>query len=179
MAIFGFDISYKVRGEDDELAVQKMQVAFERAGEGFEKFGSVLFPKLTPLLEEEIGGQFEQEGRGPNRGGWAALSPAYALQKERLYPGMPKLVATGTMRAALTEASSGNALRVETSTRFQFGTQGVEYASFHQSGTSRMPDRPPFDFTEQLEQGIQRASAEAAREVARDSGVTDFATWRD
>lgn len=175
MGVLGFELSYQVRGQDDELALQRMQVAFEKTGEGFEQFGRTFFPKLTPVLEQEIGGQFTAEGRGPNRGGWAELSPAYAEQKAKRYPGAPKLVATGGMRAALTESNSPNALRVEgDANSFQFGTSGLDYASFHQTGEGRMPDRPPFDFTSAFESEVERVAAAAAREVVRGAELDNF-----
>jgi phage gpG-like protein len=177
VSVFGMTLGYRVRGADDELALQKMSTAFERYGESFDNFGQVFFPKLTVLLEREVGEQIAAGGQGPNRGGFAPLSPAYAEQKAKRYPGRPTLVASGSMLQALTSSASPNALRAESGNQFNYGTQGVPYASFHQTGTGRMPDRPPFDFTEKLEEGIKRESLAAARELADSSGVTDFAEW--
>jgi len=179
VTVFGLKLGYQVRGQDDELALQKMQVAFERMGEGMENFGEVFFPKLTLILEDEVEGQFKAEGKGPNRGNWKDLSPAYEAQKLKKYPGTPKLVATGTMKEALTQSSSANALRQEGGNSFNFGTSGVPYASLHQTGTSKMPDRPPFDFGADFEKKVQHGAAEAAREIATSTGVTDFAEWKD
>lgn len=174
MAAFGMSLGYKVRGQDDELALQRMQVAFERTGEGFEKFGEKFFPKLSGLLEDEIKSQFDAEGRGPNRGRWKPLSEPYAAWKTQAFPGQPTLVATGAMRDALTRASAAHALRAESGSQFNFGTHGLEFASFHQTGTTRMPDRPPFDFSDKLERGIRQKAAETAREIAKESGVDEF-----
>lgn len=174
MAVFGMSMQYRVRGQDDEFALQRMSVAFERAGEGFENFGRKFFPRLSGLLEEEVRGQFDAEGKGPNRGHWKPLSEKYAAWKATAYPGQPLLVATGTMRAALTSENSPHALRVDNGPRFNFGTSGVPYASFHQTGTGRMPDRPPFDFTPALEEAILGEARGAAADVVEDSGLGEF-----
>ncbi len=177
MSVFGLGISYSVRGQDDELAVQKMAVAFERAGEEFTaaNFGERVFPKLIPVFEKELKEQFAAEGEGPNRGAWKALSPGYAAWKERVYPGQPKLVATGRMREALTSEGSPFAMRVYSGAQFNFGTQGVEYASFHQTGAGKMPDRPLFDFDVAFERAVQQTALTAAREAIKDSGLGEFA----
>lgn len=172
--LFGLNLAYSVRGQDDELAVQKMAVAFERAGEDFSRFGERVFPKLIPVFEEELKAQFDAQGRGPNRGAWKPLSAAYAEEKARKYPGQPLLVASGRMREALTNAGSAYALRVYSGSQFNFGTQGVEYASFHQTGGGTLPDRPPFDFSEAFERAVQRTALDAARETVTESGLGEF-----
>jgi phage gpG-like protein len=175
MAVFGVNIAYQVRGQDDEFATQKMALAFERTGEAMENFGEKFFPILTTMLEVEVGEQFGREGGGPNRGAWVPLSPGYEAWKQTHYPGKPILQRTGVMMDALTK-DGGNSLRVENGNDFNFGTQGVEYASFHQTGTRGMPDRPPFDFSAGFEKDVQVAARQAAHEAMRDAGLEDFGT---
>jgi hypothetical protein len=57
-----------------------------------------------------------------------------------------------------------------------FGTTGVPYASLHQTGTGRMPSRPPFDFGPDFEAGMQAAAAAGVREAVRagSDGLLDF-----
>ena len=87
----------------------------------------------------------------------------------RPLPGQPILVATGALRDALTIDGSTHALRDYSSTQFNFGTQGLEYASFHQLGTSRMPARPPFDFGPDVEREMARAAADGVRKAVREA----------
>lgn len=173
--IGGISIEYRVGNVpsgDDTL--ERMTLAFERAGSELQDFGTHVFPKMVPVFEEELGEQFAAEGRGPNAGSWAALSPAYEAWKGEHYPGKGILERTGAMRDALTSSSASHALRDFSSTEFNFGTAGLEYPSFHQSGTSRMVDRPPFDFTASFEHELQRAGLEGAREAIHAAGADEF-----
>lgn len=172
--IGGLEIRYAVGDKDDELAVQRMAIAFERLGADFERFGDVVFPRLVPLFEGETSRQFEGEGGGPNRGSWEALSPAYGEWKRSVAPGKPILEFSGKLREALTQSSSPLAVRSMGGQEFDFGTRGVEYASFHQTGTSRMPSRPPFDFSANFERDFQRIGNEAVRDMVKQSGAAEF-----
>lgn len=174
--IGGFRIEYRVRGgASDPLALHRMSAAFDRAGADFTRFGEFLFPELVPVFEDHVGKQFRAEGHGPNRGAWSPLTPKYAARKRKVYGQKPVLEATGTMRAALTESSSPFANRAYTATQFNFGTQGVPYASFHQSGTKKMVDRPPYDFTPEFEAEVNGTARTVARQVVR-SNLDQFAS---
>jgi phage gpG-like protein len=164
MSVFGFDIRYTVGGQPDD-GLRKLSVAFERAGTEFTHFGRYLFPKLGEALETEVGGQFDARGHGPS-GSWAQLTRHYAKYKQKRYPGKGILEASGKLRAALTGPSS-YAQRSYSDNEFSFGTRGIEYASFHQTGTYRMPARPPIDLTAAFEKEAQAAGLEAAREIVR------------
>lgn len=178
MSVFGLTFSYHVKdGPLGTLGMKSMSLAFERAGAEFARFGEHVFPLVIPALEKETGGQFRAQGRGPNRGRWAPLSPAYAKQKRRLYGANPILVATGSMRDALTKSGSGSAVRYYNSRELRFGTAGVTYASFHQTGTVRgLPDRPPFDFTKDFETALTVAAGAAARSALKD--LNRFADYK-
>lgn len=173
--ISGLKIEYRVgnvpAGDD---VLERMSLAFERAGDNVTDFGKFVFPKLVPVFEAELAGQFDSEGRGPNKGTWAQLSERYATWKALNYPGARILERTGALREALTSSSSSYARREIQTDQFNFGTVGVEYASFHQSGTDFMPDRPPFDFTDELEQNIEAAAREGVREAMRAAGADEF-----
>lgn len=174
MTVAGLEIRYAVGDKDDELAMQRMVSAFERLDGDFSDFGKHVFPKLIPLFEAETKRQFNDEGSGPNRGHWAPLSPAYAAWKSRVAPGKPINELSGRMREALTESSSPLALRSTEGNAFNFGTRGVEYASFKQTGTNREPSRPPFDFSGDFERDFERIGAETMRELVKKSGVGEF-----
>jgi phage gpG-like protein len=175
VSVAGLTLEYRVGNVpagDDML--QRMAVAFDRAGSELEDFGAHVFPKMVPVFEAELAKQFDAEGAGPNRGSWAALSPAYEEWKGRNYPGQPILVRTGALRDALTMSEGSHALRDFGRQTFNYGTSGLPYASFHQSGTARMPDRPPFDLTVEFEMDIQRAALAGAREAIHAAGADEF-----
>lgn len=179
--IGGFAISYRTKdGTSDEFALHRMAVAFERAGTDFVRLGEFLFPELIPVFEAAMAEQFLSEGKGPNRGKWAALSEKYARAKRKRHGVKPILEATGAMKEGLTNSSSGYAQRTYSAKQMNFGTSEVPYASFHQTGTQRngqqrMPDRPPFDFADTFEDAIQKTGRRVARKVAREH-LEPFAT---
>lgn len=160
-------------GDAGENVLERMAVAFERTGDELEDFGSSIFPKLTPLFEAEMAKQFDSEGSG-STGSWAQLSPAYEAWKSQNFPGNPILQLTGNMMAGLTQSSSPFATRAFDRDTFEFGTSGVEYASFHQLGTATMPSRPPFDFSDDFERDLSAAALDAAREVIDSTGLGEF-----
>lgn len=71
-------------------------------------------------------------------GGWSPLDPEYAAWKMTRFPGAPPLVRTGRLFASLAGANASS-LRM-TNTSLSVGTN-VEYAKFHQYGTTKMAKR--------------------------------------
>lgn len=195
MSVFGLSFRYQVRGGAlSRLGMHEMRAAFERSGAEMGRFGEHVFPRVIRLLEKEVKGQFEAEGRGPNRGKWAPLSPAYAAWKRRHYPGRGILRRTNRLYRALTRSRGAQSLRYYTAKELRFGTALVPYASFHQVGTqggilSRvigalsgrrkgLPDRPVFDFTPAFDENLSKAAKTAARAAIREH-LKPFATFRD
>jgi phage gpG-like protein len=71
-------------------------------------------------------------------GGWSPLDPQYAAWKKLREPGAPTMVASGRLFSSLTALSGPpNVVEMMSAT---FGTR-VEYAKFHQYGTTKMPKR--------------------------------------
>jgi phage gpG-like protein len=171
VSVFGIDVRYAINGAEDQTIMEKLSVGFERAGAGVKDFQKYIWPKLIPVFEEEEKRQFAAEGHGPHRGHWQELTEQYEEWKSRTHPGLPILELSGKLKEALTESASPFAKRETTSDTFDFGTQGVEYASFHQLGTRFMSDRPPFDFGGQFERELQQAALEGVREAIADSGL--------
>jgi phage gpG-like protein len=169
-------VEYQVGTQSGEQQFERMAVAFERAGAEAADFGKHVFPKLVPVMEAGAKRQFDAEGAGPVAGPWAQLSAAYAAWKAGEYPGQPLLVATGALRDALTVDGGTHALRDYSSAQFNYGTQGLEYASFHQTGTSNMPARPPFDFGPDFERELARAAAAGVRDAVREATLDEYAT---
>lgn len=89
--------------------------------------------------------QFDSQG-GSGSGGWAALSPPYAAWKTMKAPGAPILVLSGALRASLTQDSDSMAVYRPQRLGLEIGSR-VPYARYHQTGTSRMPSRPPIELT--------------------------------
>lgn len=71
-------------------------------------------------------------------GGWRPLDAQYASWKLTRFPGAPPLVRSGKLFSSLTSINSS--VDTMTNTSFSVGTN-IEYAKFHQYGTTRMPKR--------------------------------------
>lgn len=173
MSVSGLDISFLVNGGEAGPELRRITVAFERAGDEIADFSKHLFPKLAPIFEAEEARQFDAQGGGPG-GAWAPLSPSYAAWKDRAFPGNPILVRSGALREALCSSSSPFAQRAISGDEFEYGTTGLEYASFHQLGTERMPARAEFDFSSDFERDINAAALAAVREAVQASGLAEF-----
>lgn len=178
MSAVAVTLEYQMGTATGEQVMERLAVAFERAGAEVASFGKHIFPELVPVLEAAVSRQFSAEGQGPVAGGWAQLSAAYAAWKAEAHPGQPLLVATGALREALTVESGAHALRDYSDAQFNFGTTGLEYASLHQTGTTQMPARPPFDFGPDVERELVRAAAAGVRSAVREAGLDEFATMR-
>ena len=72
-------------------------------------------------------------------GGWAPLDVGYGAWKATRFPGMPPMVKTGRLLASMT-GNSPDSLFSVTPKSMSIGTK-VEYAKFHQYGTTKMPKR--------------------------------------
>lgn len=167
--IAGFRIEWDT-GDD---TLDRLSVALERAGNELAEFGKYVFPRMVPVFEGEMEKQFDAQGAGES-GGWAPLSEQYARWKEQNYPGQPILQREGRLHEALTQSGSPFARRVFGSDTFDFGTLGVEYASYHQLGTARMPARRLFDFGSDFERLLLQEGEAAAREAIAAVGADEF-----
>lgn len=107
---------------------------FARLSEGIET--------LKPLWERFGKEFYSQEVSLFSKAPWTPLSPAYAERKRKEFGNKPILRATDVLFKSLTQQGvAGNIHRVEDMTA-EFGSNDFK-AMFHQSGTSRMPARPP------------------------------------
>jgi len=84
-------------------------------------------------------------------GGWSPLDPKYAAWKAIHFPGAPTMVRSGKLFNSLRSLNGGvNSIGLKKAT---FGTD-VEYAKFHQYGTTKMAKRKlvfePAGFAERL-----------------------------
>jgi phage gpG-like protein len=104
-------------------------------------------PAVARKLRQQIRYHFSGEGATGYAGAWAALSPAYAEWKSKHYPGAPILQLTGRLHGSLVDGSHAEAIEIFDRTYLFVGSE-VEYAGYHQSGTGRMPRRPPISPTD-------------------------------
>lgn len=174
MSVLGLTVEYRVGTETGPDVMSRLGVAFERAGAELVDMGKHVFPLLPPVFEAAEKRQFDAQGSGPVAGAWAQLSDVYAAWKAKKYPGQPILVATGGLREALTSPSSPLGSREWSASSFVFGTAGVEYASFHQTGTARMPARPPFDLDSQFEDDLQKSARKGVNSAIREANLDTF-----
>ena len=96
-------------------------------------------------------------------GGWAPLDAEYSAWKFENYrfPGI--LVRTGDLFQGVSRLNYNEVDR----DRAVFGVQGIEYARFHQTGTSKMPQRKiifePAGFAEKLGERTARYVSEGGK----------------
>jgi phage gpG-like protein len=89
--------------------------------------------------------QFETEG-SYGSGGWQPLSPRYAEWKAKKYPGRPIMVLSGLLKESLL-GDNPYSVELVTPKSMEVGTV-INYAIYHQKGTSKMPARPLIQLTE-------------------------------
>jgi len=135
---------FEVQGEEQ---VSRM---LSRTTEKLEDLGP-FWDAAGDMLITTMEAQFSSEGG--RTGGWAPLSSRYAVDKARKYGSQPILVASGGMRQSLV-GGPGNISRQEQG-GLLFGTE-VKFARYHQSGTSRMPQRRILDLTDQDRRSIMK-----------------------
>lgn len=95
-----------------------------------------IFPKARAELALSTTANFTSNGLLV--GGWAPLDAEYGAWKMTRFPGAPPLVRTGKLFSSLTGENMANvSIRPKSMT---IGTD-VEYAKFHQYGTTKMAKR--------------------------------------
>lgn len=157
----------------------------ERLRIGFEDMSRYV-ADLTPFLEGVLGAMeehtdevFDSEGSSGS-GKWAPLSPVTEeIRSQTGFGGLPILENTGRLRNALGARRGSGALRGISNKMLVYGTNGVPYASFHQTGAKQkgvtkeqqaflrlawgikmklghvieLPARPPVDFGQDYKNG--------------------------
>ena len=111
---------------------------------------------------------FASEG-AVNGEAWAPLSPGYAAQKERAFPGQPLMIRTGDLADSLMGGAGG--IRTITADTLILGTS-ISYAKYHNSDAPRKSNlpqrkliRPPAEVRTRWIKIIQAALVKAAREA--------------
>lgn len=162
----------------------------------FDALGRRAEDMTTPLtrigadLHAQISAAFATEGSTGASGPWRQLSPAYGAWKQRKRPGTPILVGlrpthkgtrehptrpesyepSGRMREQLL-VPLGDRSTWHVSPRRLLYTPLSNIAGFHQTGTPRMPSRPPVDPTVGFLHSIDRQFAVWLNELLEQSGL--------
>lgn len=125
-------MAVKVKASMDAKEAYKKLLAMETRSKNF----MPIFEKARLALQLANASNFALGGL-PS-GGWAPLDPQYASWKAINFPGAPPMVRTGRLFQSLVDLRGpANSVRPMSAT---FGTT-VEYAKFHQYGTTKMPKR--------------------------------------
>lgn len=115
----------------------RLQAAFVSLGQAFSDF-TPIFEKIGDEGEKIQKQRFEAEGPG-----WTRLTPRYAAQKARRYPGKTILRREDVLYLSFQKGNAGNIRRI-TRTEGEFGTS-IFYAIYHQK------TRPIIDMTSEHE----------------------------
>lgn len=110
--------------------------------------------RIVDLWIDETGQQFDTQGFHGS-GGWAPLTPGYAAEKAKRFPGRGILHRTFALQQSLTDRGDPNMIVQIGRDELAWGTK-VPYATFHQLGTRRMPRRRPVELTERARQQTVR-----------------------
>lgn len=130
-----------MRFELDILGEKQVSRDLMRFGERADDMTPALSELADDFLRIEKK-QFRSQG-GYASGGWAPLAPSTLLAKAQRGLDPRKLHATLALRRSLTSRGGDHVRRIYPD-RMEVGTQ-VDYAIFHQHGTSRMPRRRPVE----------------------------------
>lgn len=125
----------EVRVKIDVKGLESMIASLEQKVVRAQDF-TPIFPKAKAELALSTASNFTSNGLLV--GGWAPLDAGYASWKMTRFPGAPPLVRTGKLFASLTGANMAEVSMMPKS--FTIGTN-VEYAKFHQYGTTKMAKR--------------------------------------
>lgn len=152
---------------EDKNTTRRLGVAISRFHDEIVQWGP-LWDDVQRTLQRNERRQFASEGSQAGNP-WAALSPDYARRKRLRWGNRKILQASGAMRKAMSNEGDPNALRIKTRDQFAYGTKGVGYASYHQTGTPNMPQRRVVDWPEslvrELAQDLRRHNNRVARRV--------------
>jgi len=129
-----------------------------------------MWPDVLKVFHEIEAEQFATQGHGS----WQALSPAYAKEKERDFPGRPILVRTGRMRDAFTK---GGWTRVVIANAHTLGILvDTDYWQAHQFGNQShgLPQRKVVDLTSANVAAIMKVPQRYLVKAAKDAGLLRY-----
>jgi phage gpG-like protein len=153
------------------VGVQQHLLATQNAIQDLTAFWTDVFaPKYFAVVQDMFSTSGTPRGEGGRFSGapWTSLTPLYAQWKYKVYPGMPILTASGTLRDSLVWTGAGlgpQGIWEAMPGSVRFGTS-VPYAGAHQHGVPErnLPARPflikpdPAVFGPLMEQWIKKVS---------------------
>lgn len=157
-----------IRFSAEVLGVEVLNRGFNRVDQFISDFRNI-WPFVTPEIYAINLEQLESQGARGASGKYAPLSPAYAKAKAIQFPGKPILQATGALFESLTSPDAFDSIYRPERDQLTVGTK-VPYARAHQTGTGRMPARPPISMNEQSKRRIQKAIQRGLVDFTRRAG---------
>lgn len=139
------------------MSIQSLEPAWQQVGEDL----------LGDFAQNMVrgGGMFGAGSR------WPPLAASTIREKARLgYGAMPPLWRTGAMAASLAEKGAPGNILAAGPASLVVGTS-IDYAGFHQQGTSKMPARQIVGISWTRRSGILRRLNEFVQEMARQAGL--------
>lgn len=112
---------------------------------------------------------FANEG---GRSKWQGLSSPYKEIKAKQYGNVPILQRTKRLYRSMTQMG-GEAIVDKQATEMTLGSR-VPYGGYHQSGTSKMPSRPPIDFTDEQQKEILKPIGDSLRQLVANAKLRDL-----
>lgn len=109
-----------------------LEFAFRGFNRRLEDFTDV-WPKIARAMEGALSRLFATEGASGPHGPWPALTEKYLKRKYKKYGAQQIEVASGRLRRALTDSTSGDAIREYQRRSMRFGTS-LPYAIYQQTG---------------------------------------------
>jgi hypothetical protein len=139
-------ISIMVEGE--KLVNREILRVGEHAGDARPAFSAI-----ASLIIDETAQQFATEG-AHGSGGWKPLAESTLREKRRLGFGSRGILErTLTLERSLTERGDPNMILEVSPDELAFGSR-VGYGRYHQTGTTRLPQRQPFALNEEARRRI-------------------------
>jgi len=134
-----------------------------------------IWPVFADTFYAYLRGQFRSVGSEGLGKPWTALSANYAAWKAKHFPGKTILERTGALVASLTSRTAPGAVYQAQAKSLSLGTS-IPYGLYHQTGTSRMPQRKEIVFTKsetvELAKLAQMYLVEIATKVGFRQGLT-------
>lgn len=155
----------KVYTEAGELTFDEYRAALQRWASDISDFtpfwNDYFLPSWYALMLRRYGSQGAFSGDA-----WAALSARYGAWKAKRWPGKPIGVLTGDTKDSLTSPAGQFAITKATPNSLGVGST-LEHAFYLQTGTRRMPRRPPMQIDDAFMQDVARLLQRFAADKAK------------
>lgn len=163
----------------------KVEVTIEGTEELLRAFGKVqrgivdlrqlgTWDAVAAVFYKIVYGQFASEGADGKSGSWKKLSPKYEAAKFRKWGQVPILQASGRLWRSLTQKGAKDSVYAAKAMELTIGSS-VEYGGYHQSRKprTRLPRRPPLDFTEDHEKQLAKPIQQKLRQLIENARLAD------